>query len=189
VRQQHLFGRIARPALALAIAVASVSCGDVVDRGDRRTDHRPAQKRLRRTASEEFDDVLASTSRRRVEDVGRCRRLAMKGGAADRAHVQQRHHDHAAASVRRRRNTPGVDVPHAFDRAITVTVSGSTAVRRRSPSARTGQVRTARPLTGLGGPWPSRRSPMSFYGRDQAGNDVSVTGTISVNFADWADED
>jgi len=28
---------------------------------------------------------------------------------------------------------------------------------------------------------------ITLYGRDQAGNDVSVTGTMSVNFADWAD--
>ena len=28
---------------------------------------------------------------------------------------------------------------------------------------------------------------VTFYGRDQAGNDVSVTGSITVNFADWAD--
>jgi hypothetical protein len=28
---------------------------------------------------------------------------------------------------------------------------------------------------------------VTFYGRDQAGNDVSVTGQISVNFADWGD--
>ncbi len=28
---------------------------------------------------------------------------------------------------------------------------------------------------------------VTFYGYDQAGNAVSVTGSISVNFADWAD--
>jgi len=30
---------------------------------------------------------------------------------------------------------------------------------------------------------------VTFYGHDQVGNQVSVTGTISVNFADWADPD
>ena len=30
---------------------------------------------------------------------------------------------------------------------------------------------------------------VTFYGFDQAGNAVAVTGLISVNFADWADED
>ena len=30
---------------------------------------------------------------------------------------------------------------------------------------------------------------VTFYGYDQAGNAVAVTGLISVNFADWADEE
>jgi hypothetical protein len=28
---------------------------------------------------------------------------------------------------------------------------------------------------------------VTFYGKDETGTDVSVTGSISVNFADWAD--
>jgi len=28
---------------------------------------------------------------------------------------------------------------------------------------------------------------VTFYGKDQNGNEVSVTGSISVNFADWGD--
>jgi hypothetical protein len=30
---------------------------------------------------------------------------------------------------------------------------------------------------------------VTFFGKDQTGRDVTVTGSISVNFADWADED
>jgi hypothetical protein len=30
---------------------------------------------------------------------------------------------------------------------------------------------------------------VTFFGHDQTGREVSVTGTISVNFADWADPD
>jgi hypothetical protein len=30
---------------------------------------------------------------------------------------------------------------------------------------------------------------ITFYGRDQVGNDVSITGSISVNFSDWGDPD
>jgi hypothetical protein len=29
---------------------------------------------------------------------------------------------------------------------------------------------------------------VTFYGKDQTGNTVSITGQISVNFADWGDE-
>ena len=28
---------------------------------------------------------------------------------------------------------------------------------------------------------------ITFYGRDQAGNEVTAFGTMSVNFGDWAD--
>ena len=28
---------------------------------------------------------------------------------------------------------------------------------------------------------------ITFYGRDQAGNEVSVTGSMSINFADFGD--
>jgi hypothetical protein len=28
---------------------------------------------------------------------------------------------------------------------------------------------------------------ITFYGRDQAGNDVTTAASISVNFADWGD--
>ena len=45
-------------------------------------------------------------------------------------------------------------------------------------------------LRGLGGAIAiATLADVTFYGRDQTGNEVSVTGTISVNFADWADPD
>lgn len=84
------------------------------------------------------------------------------------------------------RNTPGVDVPHPFDGAFTVTVAdtaeaGFTLVRH--------QAKNEAPLTGL------RRTPVfistvarvTFYGRDQTGREVSATAQIGVNFGDFAD--
>lgn len=202
MRQQHLFGRIARPALALAIAVASVSCGDVVRQGrgssyliiDRLEAARGG------TASEEFDGVLASDVKTRggvAEDVGRVSlRLAMK----DVTLPTEPTSNNAITITRYRvefkradgRNTPGVDVPHAFDGAITVTVSGSTAVQATFTIVRV-QAKFEPPLitlTGLGGAVAiSTIADVTFYGRDQAGNEVSITGKIGVDFADWADED
>ena len=35
----------------------------------------------------------------------------------------------------------------------------------------------------------STLADVTFYGQDQTGRAVSVTGTIGVNFADWADPD
>jgi hypothetical protein len=89
------------------------------------------------------------------------------------------------------RNTQGVDVPYAFDGAITFTVTGSattgifTLVR---PQAKL--EAPLRALRGLGGALLiSTLADVTFYGFDQTGTEVSVTGTMSVNFADWADDD
>ena len=87
------------------------------------------------------------------------------------------------------RNTQGVDVPYDFDGAFTVTV-GDTAVSAAFILVRI-QSKEEAPLRALinqGG----RNSilaiaEVTFYGRDQAGNEVQQTGSINVNFADWAD--
>jgi hypothetical protein len=43
-------------------------------------------------------------------------------------------------------------------------------------------------LRGLGGSVViSTLADVTFYGHDQAGRETSVTGQISVNFADWGD--
>ena len=87
------------------------------------------------------------------------------------------------------RNTPGVDVPYPFDGAVTLTVTGPgsgttfTIVRN--------QAKAEAPLAALKGNGGavviSTIARVTFYGRDQAGREVSVTGQISVNFADWGD--
>lgn len=86
------------------------------------------------------------------------------------------------------RNTEGVDVPYAFDGATTVTVSATgakatmTLVRVQSKSEAPLQA-----LAGAFGPSISTIAEVTFYGQDQAGRDVTVSGKISVNFADWGD--
>jgi hypothetical protein len=86
------------------------------------------------------------------------------------------------------RNAQGVDVPYAFDSAFTVTVplNGTTSatfdlVRHNA--------KHERPLVGLVcaatcPPMISTIAEITFYGRDQAGNDVSAVGTIGVTFGD-----
>jgi hypothetical protein len=89
------------------------------------------------------------------------------------------------------RNTPGVDVPYPFDGALTATVgdAGATAFLTLVRI----QAKVESPLAGLvaqGGQVAiSTIAEVTFYGKDQAGRDVSVTGNISVTFADWADPD
>jgi hypothetical protein len=87
------------------------------------------------------------------------------------------------------RNTPGVDVPYPFDGAITLTV-GSNAVSGGLVLVR-GQAKVEAPLAALVGKGAagtiSTLAEVTFYGTDQAGRVVSVTGKISVDFADWGD--
>jgi hypothetical protein len=87
------------------------------------------------------------------------------------------------------RNTPGVDVPYPFDGAATATITespvsvGFTLVRL--------QAKLEPPLKNLAGGGGalaiSTLAEVTFYGRDQTGNDVTVSGSIGVNFADWGD--
>lgn len=85
------------------------------------------------------------------------------------------------------RNTPGVDVPYAFDSAQTFTVTdgGMKAV-----------VELVRHDAKLEAPLRALVSDpnvittiatITFYGKDQAGNNVAVSGDLQVNFANFAD--
>jgi hypothetical protein len=87
------------------------------------------------------------------------------------------------------RNAPGVDVPYPFDGAITVTVAedpvtvSMTLVRIQSKLEQ-----PLLPLVGGGGALAiSTIAEVTFYGADQTGRDVAVSGRISVTFADWGD--
>jgi hypothetical protein len=84
------------------------------------------------------------------------------------------------------RSTPGVDVPYGFDGAITGTVQntttlGFTLVRH--------QAKLEAPLAALAsnGVLVSTIAEITFYGHDQAGKAVSVTGKITVHFGNFAD--
>jgi len=84
-------------------------------------------------------------------------------------------------------NVQGVDVPFAFSSAVTVTVAGSATVPFTLVRA---QAKHEAPLKALGGHGGAQHistvARVTFYGRDQTGREVSVTGNIEVSFADWA---
>lgn len=85
------------------------------------------------------------------------------------------------------RNTQGVDVPYAFDSAVTVTISGSATVPFTLVRI---QAKEEAPLQALafggGANAITTIARVTFYGRDQNGREVSVSGNIEVTFADWA---
>jgi hypothetical protein len=85
------------------------------------------------------------------------------------------------------RNTPGVDVPFPFDSAITTTVTsggGSTGFQLVRHSAK--QEAPLRALV-FNPEMISTIADVTFYGRDQAGNDVSATGSIGIDFGNFGD--
>lgn len=90
------------------------------------------------------------------------------------------------------RNTPGVDVPYAFDSAATVTIPPDGAAEIGFTLVRI-QAKLEAPLKALEGGGGaiaiSTIANVTFYGTDQVGNEISATGSIGVTFADWADPD
>jgi hypothetical protein len=147
-----------------------------------------------------FDTVLESdvlTKGGVLEDLGRITlHIAMKDvtlatgtePTANNAITVNRYHvDFVRADGR---SAQGVDVPYSFDGAATGTIT-------TAPTALTFalvpiQRKLESPLLALrnqGGAIAILTiANVTFYGYDQAGNTVSVKGSITVNFADWADD-
>ena len=93
------------------------------------------------------------------------------------------------------RNTPGVDVPFPFEGAVTFNVNdedggGATFTLVRVQAKLESPLMALRKVNGSTPPGGaiaiSTIARITFYGTDQAGRAVSVTGQIGVNFADWA---
>ncbi len=85
------------------------------------------------------------------------------------------------------RNTPGVDVPYPFDGAMTLTVGLSEA---------TGGFEIVRHVAKMEPPLAalvtspviiSTIGEVTFYGHDQAGRSVSVTGRLLIDFGNFGD--
>lgn len=85
------------------------------------------------------------------------------------------------------RNTPGVDVPYPFDGAFTTTVTSqeTTAVFELVRHL----AKEEAPLKALtvNNVIISTIAEITFYGHDQTGREVSVTGRMSVDFGNFGD--
>jgi hypothetical protein len=87
-------------------------------------------------------------------------------------------------------NTPGVDVPYPFDSAMTFTIAPGGVVTQAFELIRHVAKQEA-PLMAL------RANPViistvadvTFFGHDQAGNELSVMGSMGVQFGNFADPD
>jgi hypothetical protein len=87
-------------------------------------------------------------------------------------------------------NVPGVDVPYDFDSALTVTVLSTGIVEGTFQIVRHSAKEEA-PLRSLrfSNDIISTIAEVTFFGRDQAGNEISATSFMGVDFGDFADED
>lgn len=86
------------------------------------------------------------------------------------------------------RNTPGLDVPFPFESAVTFSIPPEGTSQAVFELVRHTSKAEA-PLSGLAGSLVilATIADVTFSGRDQAGNEVSVTGSMGVLFGDFAD--
>ena len=131
-----------------------------------------------------FGDVGQATLRLSPKDIGTTVNpttpTANNDVTIDRYHVSYRRADG--------RNTPGVDVPYGFDGAATGTVTGGTALTLGFTLVRNA-AKIESPLVQLitSPTTISAIADVTFYGHDQVGNEVSVTGSIDVAFGNFGD--
>lgn len=132
-----------------------------------------------------FEDLGRATLRMALKDVGSANSPTtptyVNSITVTRYHVTFKRADG--------RNTPGVDVPYSFDGAATGTFDSNggalTFALVRAQAKLEAPLKALR--SGGGDIIISTIAEITFYGRDQNGNDVSVTGSMSINFADWGD--
>jgi hypothetical protein len=86
------------------------------------------------------------------------------------------------------RNSPGVDVPFGFEGAITFTVpnEGTTSSGFELVRVIAKQEAPLLPLVNSGN-FVTTLADITFFGRDLAGNDIQATGSIQVDFGNFAD--
>lgn len=181
----------------VALAITSVSCGDVVRQG-----RSPMFLVIESLAgqrggddSAEFGNPLLSDVDPVFNDVGEVVfRLEPKDviSAATNAPTS----NNAVTMTRYRvtysrtdgRNTQGVDVPHAFDGVLTGNIVYGTPAAfafnmvRHTSKLEPPLAQLVNNLTVI-----STIAEVTFYGQDQVGNDISATGYLQVEFANFAD--
>ena len=134
-----------------------------------------------------FDDIARVTTRLALKDPGTAENPVSPTTSnyvtVTRYRVEYRRTDG--------RSMPGVDVPFSFDGGVTfTTVTG----------VQTGEFVLVRASAKLEPPLLALRggggaivintiADVTFYGQDQTGAEVTASGTISINFADWTDDD
>ncbi len=186
--------------LTVAAAAATAGCSDIL-----RQDRSPVMLVIDRLeaasgasgATLTFAGTLQSdvlTDGGIVNDSGRVTmRLIMKDVLAAPTAVNAVTINRYRVAFRRSdgRNTAGVDVPQPFESAVTFTVAPGTAVAQSFELVRH-LAKEEAPLRALAtnvAVTIATIADVTFYGRDQAGHELSATGSIGVIFGNFADPD
>jgi hypothetical protein len=195
---RHILSTVGRLAAAAVVAFASASCGSELLRTGRAPVYLTilaleASAGGGTTSTANLLSDVATTAGSVFNDLGRATiAVELKDPTGLATAIQSVTINRYRVNFRRAdgRNAPGVDVPFGFDGATNVTIpAGSSAevtfdiVRHASkldPPLRS--------MRGLGGQiLISTVAEITFFGRDQNGNEVMVSGTMDVTFGDFPD--
>jgi hypothetical protein len=190
---------------AVALSAAAAGCGGefvrdsrspvrlVIDQLNVNDDQNTLQSDVRRTTDPcsvqfpcTFNDVATVQLRLELRDPGSPGSPASPSGlnavTITRYRVSYRRADG--------NNVPGVDIPYAFDSALTMTVPATGSAGAAFQIVRH-SAKEETPLRALGPNLDiiSTVAEVTFFGHDQAGNEVSVSGFMGIDFGDFADSD
>jgi hypothetical protein len=190
-------GRPARLMAALALTLLSASCGDLTRQGTGSSyliinTLQAARGDDPGAFGSNLNSDVATDTGGQFNDLGQVElSLAMKDPTsvtppttANFITINRYHVRYVRADGR---NTQGVDVPYAFDGAVTATVSSTSTIgfemvriiaKREAPLAALARNRAV---------FISAIAEVTFYGHDQTGREASVTGQIFVTFGDFID--
>jgi len=181
-----------------AVAAATVSCGDVVRDGRSPVylivdslvvkDNQATLLSDVLTKGSISNDLATVTLRMSLKDIGATATVTQPSlnneVTINRYRVVYRRADG--------RNTPGVDVPYGFDGAATGTIAVGGTLKIvfelvRHIAKEESPLIQLRFTNGNTPPAISTITDVTFYGRDQVGNELNVTGSMMINFGDFAD--
>ena len=197
-----------RPAALAALVLATISCGDVVRQGRapvylviNSLEGAPGSSTTFTTGMLLSDVLVLLTTPEPCTPTSPCPTVFNDSGRASISIVPK---DHTVAPTTNNqvtitryhiqytradgRNPPGVDVPYPFDGAVTATIGGALpsaiifemvrhVAKEESPLVQL--IQNPQIITTI--------ANVTFYGRDVTGNDVSVTGSITIEFGNFGD--
>jgi len=203
-------GSVSRGIVIAAVAAASVSCGDVVRQGrapsmlviNQLTGASGGGHGANTFSGTLYSDVqvllttpapctAASPCPTLFSDSGQASvSLVMKDATLvptsnNQVTINRYHIEYLRADGR---NTPGVDVPYSFDGAVTGTVVGNASTTFTFELVRH-VAKQESPLVQLiqSSKIISTIANVTFYGQDAVGNEISVTGSLLIEFGNFGD--